>query len=456
LKKIILLFLLFIPVVLFADFGEIRIVSEYDTVVGSDSLDAVVSLGDTFTLQIWVNPNSIPVNAVSVFLTYDTNYLLLLDTDENNEWTADTNIREHRTNFGDILENREPLLGRISYSALTNEDYFSEETLIAEMVFLAYDTTPENTLINYEFKSEKNRETALVSSDSFISIISASVVTPGKIRIIAPEERTQIDTDLITGAVNEIQQILFQNVPNIVRAEISNQQRIEIFYPSFVLNNSEDTVIISTVDANLEPYQINEPGFKSIGRIFKIYHTSGQRNFLKNLDWILKIPVNAVSNPNNLLVKYSETDFSSDKNNWNSIDGVSKTIINDNIQLSFSLDHLTFFCVIDTSPPTNLANVRVYPNPFVPGTNSSSGRQWRLGDYETGIIFDFLTAGSKVFIYSVTGQLVASSQSLGAAESRFHWDARNDDDMDVASGIYIYVVKDNVGNVKTGKLGIVR
>ena len=77
--------------------------------------------------------------------------------------------------------------------------------------------------------------------------------------------------------------------------------------------------------------------------------------------------------------------------------------------------------------------VSVYPNPFRP-----SDRDTNTGNWDTGIIFENLVAGSRVRIYTLAGELVYSS---GQVENhQWIWPAQNQTGTKVASGVYFYVV----------------
>lgn len=452
-KTIIIFLLLLIPVILIADLGEIRIVSSFDTNVRGDSIDAIVNLGDTFTLQVWANPNNHRVNAVSVFLKYDTNSLLLLDTDENNIWTSDTNIREIKTYYGYILENREPLQGRISYSALTNDEYSIQDTLIAEMEFLAIDTS-ENSFIIYEFDENKNRQSALVTKDNFESVISPESITPGYIRIIMPEQRDiRSETDPVSGELLTAQENIFKESFNQVNLIVNVNLEVQIFYPRDVIQRETDVVLINSLSE-----KISQPGLNNVVNIVRVKHESGQNTFSEKIRLSFNVKKSNIKNKN-LVIKYSNNEsLSLSTNDWFALE-TNKIEKEDSYEYYTLVNHFTFFGLFDTSlpePPSDLSNVRVYPNPYVPASNSPAGRDFQHGNLNTGIVFDNLTESSRIFIYTVTGRLVTKSQPLQEYGSLFHWDAKNDNKDDVASGVYIYVIKDFNGNVRTGRLGIVR
>jgi hypothetical protein len=98
-----------------------------------------------------------------------------------------------------------------------------------------------------------------------------------------------------------------------------------------------------------------------------------------------------------------------------------------------------------TPPPVSAAasaSVRVYPNP------------WRK-DQHTGhpITFDQMTAGSDVKIFTVSGHKV---KELNGSSGSVTWDLTNDSGNQVASGVYLYLIKDSQGNKTKGKLAIIQ
>jgi flagellar hook assembly protein FlgD len=90
----------------------------------------------------------------------------------------------------------------------------------------------------------------------------------------------------------------------------------------------------------------------------------------------------------------------------------------------------------------NLENVVVYPNPFKP----SKGH--------TEIRFERLTKNVTIRIYNIAGELVRLEENI--ITGFFDWDVKNDSGEKVASGVYIYVITDDEGRIKKGKIAIIR
>lgn len=95
----------------------------------------------------------------------------------------------------------------------------------------------------------------------------------------------------------------------------------------------------------------------------------------------------------------------------------------------------------------NLNSLRVYPNPWRPFDLRAE-----TGDLEHGVVFDNLTQGSRVRIYTVSGQLVRDESPQG---SSWVWDGKNTAGNAVFSGVYIYMVSDETIK-KIGKITIIR
>jgi hypothetical protein len=90
----------------------------------------------------------------------------------------------------------------------------------------------------------------------------------------------------------------------------------------------------------------------------------------------------------------------------------------------------------------DLASVRLYPNP------------WKANKHEgLPIKFDNLTVNSTVKIFALSGREV---RTLPKSSSTVTWDLTNDSGDKVASGIYLYLIKTDDGQKKTGKLAIVK
>ncbi|MDI6735892.1 MAG: C25 family cysteine peptidase [bacterium] len=98
----------------------------------------------------------------------------------------------------------------------------------------------------------------------------------------------------------------------------------------------------------------------------------------------------------------------------------------------------------------NLSQVIAYPNPCYP----NKGQILKIANIP-------LNSNPKVYIYNLVGELIRTLDEEGS-EIKIHpgcaeaiWDAKNNSGKNVASGIYIYLLKCDVGT-KKGKIAIVR
>ncbi|HPN32257.1 MAG TPA: hypothetical protein PKY81_15000, partial [bacterium] len=121
------------------------------------------------------------------------------------------------------------------------------------------------------------------------------------------------------------------------------------------------------------------------------------------------------------------------------IDPVNKLV-------SVRVNHFSIYSVFgaNISITLGLKNVKVYPNPFKP--NSGLGH--------TNVIFDNIQPGTKLRLFTVTGQLVAEN-TTGQNQYRFVWDGKNDHGQSVASGVYIYMLEKG-DEKKIGKILVIK
>lgn len=106
------------------------------------------------------------------------------------------------------------------------------------------------------------------------------------------------------------------------------------------------------------------------------------------------------------------------------------------------------------SPLADVSAARAYPVPWKPGANNRQGSATVAG-CGTGLIFDRLSDDGKIYIYNTVGDLVKTLEFHSSNNACVSWDGKNGSGRDVASGVYLAVVKGG-GQPKTLKLAIVR
>ncbi len=146
-----------------------------------------------------------------------------------------------------------------------------------------------------------------------------------------------------------------------------------------------------------------------------------------------------------------------EKNNfWRILKDIKPEIDHTNKVVRFKTRNLSVYGLFKApSPASDLSNVKVYPNPFKPTDGLAE-----TGDYFTGIKFINLTRNAKIRIYNIAGELVRDKDMNANEFGDCRWNAKNDDGEYIASGVYVFVVKDDTitaGQKKfIGKVGIVR
>jgi len=96
--------------------------------------------------------------------------------------------------------------------------------------------------------------------------------------------------------------------------------------------------------------------------------------------------------------------------------------------------------------PTTLQNLKAFPNPFRPSVQPYL--------QIVNMPVDNMPAGkAECRIYDSSGALVIKLEENTLC--RFQWDGKNAAGKQCGSGIYFFVVADDAGNIKKGKLAII-
>ena len=109
----------------------------------------------------------------------------------------------------------------------------------------------------------------------------------------------------------------------------------------------------------------------------------------------------------------------------------------------------------ETTPPSqaggsiDLSRVKVVPNPFIVRAG------WEESEFEGRLQFTNLPGECTISIYTTSGDFVTTLYHTSFNDSEF-WNLQNDSGVNVAYGLYVYVVKTPDGNKETGKFVIIR
>ncbi len=136
--------------------------------------------------------------------------------------------------------------------------------------------------------------------------------------------------------------------------------------------------------------------------------------------------------------------------------GEKQSLVNDTIGIRVT--HLSIWGVFVGGAPlaANLDNVQIFPNPFKPyDGNAATGEPYDGNpNGMTGIRFINLAANTEIKIYTINGELV-DEVSMVANQGLAVWDARNKGGDELASGIYLAVLRAN-GQTVVKKVAIIR
>ncbi|MBI4396102.1 MAG: T9SS type A sorting domain-containing protein [Elusimicrobia bacterium] len=92
---------------------------------------------------------------------------------------------------------------------------------------------------------------------------------------------------------------------------------------------------------------------------------------------------------------------------------------------------------------SDLSGLNVFPNPVRPHAGQNE------------VVFDKLTDQVHIEIYDADGNIVLEKE-LGASNAQFRWNLVTNAEFRAASGVYIYLVSNNAGEKKLGKLAVIR
>ncbi len=117
--------------------------------------------------------------------------------------------------------------------------------------------------------------------------------------------------------------------------------------------------------------------------------------------------------------------------------------------VSVQVPHFSIYGLMGVpTPASSLQSVIVYPNPYKQG-DAKYGRA-------SGIVFDNLTSNVKIQIFNIAGNQVFET-TKNDNNQRYEWDLSNKSGKPVASGVYLYYIRDNnTGETSKGKLAVIK
>jgi len=105
---------------------------------------------------------------------------------------------------------------------------------------------------------------------------------------------------------------------------------------------------------------------------------------------------------------------------------------------------------------TVLGLIRVVPNPYVVQSNQESPlTPGVFGRGQRKIDFINIPTGAKISIFTSRGDHIRTLNQDGSTSGTVSWDVKTKENLDVAYGVYFYVVESTAGQ-KTGKLAVIK
>jgi hypothetical protein len=113
--------------------------------------------------------------------------------------------------------------------------------------------------------------------------------------------------------------------------------------------------------------------------------------------------------------------------------------------------------VVTSSIAQNLSNIRVVPNPYiVQSTRETPPTAGTFGRGERKIEFINVPQGATVSIYTSRGEHIRTLFQDGSIQNgTIKWDVKTKENLDIAYGVYFYVVESSAGT-KTGKIAVIK
>ena len=120
-------------------------------------------------------------------------------------------------------------------------------------------------------------------------------------------------------------------------------------------------------------------------------------------------------------------------------------------------NHFSVYALLGVSMAENLSQSKIYPIPWQPNSAGKFGSA-NVAGCGAGLIFDNLTSEGKIRIYTITGDLVREISFTSTDNGCKSWDGKNSAVRNVASGLYIAVIKNTGagGGSSSKKLAIER
>jgi hypothetical protein len=270
-------------------------------------------------------------------------------------------------------------------------------------------------------------------------------MTPISVTIAVNNVDYEVSEGIMNGVYQKKEKVSNKKETSIKVGKSDDDILTEVIVTSGTLVNSNDVVNVS-----LDPVLPTAKPVNGLGNIINsvdVKLDSGQSMLNKTME--INIPY-STSNDGKIVIDGVKTDKTADDLEvWSYSDSdrlwkKEHLVENDryNKKLQVMTSHLSIFAIV-VSNVNDLADVKVFPSPF------------KKKDGNTKMTFSGLSGKDvTIKIFTVSGELVFKQEGVIAVS--YDWPVTNDEGKDVASGVYLYHVKDTDGNKATGKFAVIK
>jgi len=266
--------------------------------------------------------------------------------------------------------------------------------------------------------------------------------SPASITVTIDRSDPDIQEEMDRGTLTRIERIDNRKDNTIQAGDQTEDNFIIVEIPCSSL--ADEKVKLTLV---VNPKEVPDPGqnLNQTGNCIRVELSNGQAELLASKQATINIPyhdndkdgyVDGRGIPQKTLCMfwYDERTSKWRKINTTDTDFDSKTC-------SVRRGHLGLFSIFG-SPPDNYSEIRIYPNPYKPG-----------GSHRV-VKIEGLTAHTRMRICTISGRLVLEETEINLGETQ--WDGTNQHGQEVASGVYLCVFTNELGDRTVRKICIIR
>ncbi|MCK4667423.1 hypothetical protein KAU33_11770, partial [Candidatus Dependentiae bacterium] len=451
----------------YPDLNQLKIVFVYETKETTETLIYVINDVENIIQTAITETTSLPSNVINgigdgriTLISHEPgNPGVTLNT--NPKWTPSFSVGNNEN--GTIISYIEDVTGTFNNSTFNTMPYTQVNASLAGTNFDVYMTQWDDPVDGTD-DGDVNYARQIISNNPYNEAFMQWAPGGGdKITYVTRQSdnkyRISVVPITVNAAVGPTGGILFDNGYTFVDV------------PADAL--SSDTVL--SVNPPSDPPSVDDPRLLETGEVREFYADGEGITFSEPVTMVIHYAdadqdgyVDSTTiYEMNLMIWYWDEDVTPPS--WIQIGGEVDPVAN---TLTIQTDHFSTYAIFGTKQPNDfkLSEMRVYPNPFRPNDEIAE-----TGTKEDGIIIDRLPDDvTEISIYNIVGDKVATLDSIKYYQSHVltelpyniiyqgdqHgavaiWKGKNDAGKRVASGVYIYLIKTESGDSKTGKFAII-